>query len=287
VVLKFGTADRYTIWSTDSSGNYLSNGAVLAGSDSALTTLEASFQQDLNGNGVVPGSTVTEALGSTQLTQIGSGYYLSSGGASIIIKYAGSPITQGQFGYWTLIGAEQTSSGYSVVMKYGTADRYTVWSIDSNGNYLSNSAVVAGSDTRVTSLESSFHQDLNNDGTISTSAATVAGSSATNAGQSTVALNSEKPAFDVVHFLGEPKADGWDFKSVFQSGGAGISAQEGFSLNGVGNQWLTELLNEAQASRQNTFATADGAHDALVNHDSSIQAKAFVVDLHTGFLIVH
>lgn len=43
----------------------------------------------------------------------------------------------------------------------------------------------------------------------------------------------------------------------------------------------------AQASRQETFAIADGAYDALVNHDGGIQTKAFAVDLHTGFLIVH
>ena len=76
-------------------------------------------------------------------------------------------IVQGQFGQLDRpIGAEQTAGGYSVVLKLGTADQYTVWTTDGSGNYLSNSAVVAGSDCRVTSLESSFQQDLNGDGTI-------------------------------------------------------------------------------------------------------------------------
>ena len=55
--------------------------------------------------------------------------------------------------------------------------------------------------------------------------------------------------------------------------------------NDTGSQLLTALLNGVH--RQNTtFATADGAHDTLVNHDS-MPTKAFVADLHTGFLIVH
>ena len=83
-------------------------------------------------------------------------------------------------------------------------------------------------------------------------------------------------------------ADGWHFKSVSPSGGAGISEPEGFSLNGVGSQLLTELLNDAQASRQNTaFKTADGAHDTIGNHDSGMPAKAFIADLHTDYLIIH
>ena len=52
------------MWSTNSSGNYLSNviGAV-SGSSTALETLENTFQQDLNGDGVVgiyaaPGTTL-------------------------------------------------------------------------------------------------------------------------------------------------------------------------------------------------------------------------------------
>ena len=47
------------------------------------------------------------------------------------------------------------------------ADQYTVWSTDSNGNYLSNIiGVVSGTSTALESLETTFHQDLNGDGTI-------------------------------------------------------------------------------------------------------------------------
>src|SRR3984893_16829883 len=47
-------ADQYTVWNTDSSGNYVSNAiGVVSGSSVALESLEPSFQQDLNGDGVI------------------------------------------------------------------------------------------------------------------------------------------------------------------------------------------------------------------------------------------
>ena len=49
--------------------------------------------------------------------------------------------------------------------------QYTVWSIDSNGNYrLEHIGRVRGSSTALQSIESHFHQDLNGDGTIGASA---------------------------------------------------------------------------------------------------------------------
>jgi Tryptophan-rich Synechocystis species C-terminal domain/Putative esterase len=54
VAFKVTGADQYTIWSTDSSGNYLSSAFVSeSGSSAALQSFEPSFQQDLNGDGVI------------------------------------------------------------------------------------------------------------------------------------------------------------------------------------------------------------------------------------------
>ena len=65
------------------------------------------------------------------------------------------------------IGAEQTATGYEVAWKVTGADQYTVWNTDSNGNLVSDTlGVVSGSSTALTSLESSFYQDLNGDGVI-------------------------------------------------------------------------------------------------------------------------
>jgi hypothetical protein len=69
------------------------------------------------------------------------------------------------FGSWTTIGAEQTASGYEVAWKVAGADQYTVWNTDSSGNFVSNMiGVVSGTSAALESLETSFHQDLNNDG---------------------------------------------------------------------------------------------------------------------------
>ena len=47
-------ADKYTVWNTDSSGNYLSSVFdVASGSSAALQSLETSFHQDLNGDGSI------------------------------------------------------------------------------------------------------------------------------------------------------------------------------------------------------------------------------------------
>ena len=48
--------DLYTVWNTDSNGNVVSNstgGVVVPGSSSVLKSLEPSFQQDLNGDGII------------------------------------------------------------------------------------------------------------------------------------------------------------------------------------------------------------------------------------------
>ena len=64
VAWQFTGSDEYTVWSTNSSGNYLSNiVGVVSGTSTALESLETSFDQDLNGDGVIglyaaPGTTL-------------------------------------------------------------------------------------------------------------------------------------------------------------------------------------------------------------------------------------
>src|SRR5205814_434973 len=53
VAWKFGSADMYTVWTTDSSGNNLSSLPAMSGNDPTLKGLELSFQQDLNGDGTI------------------------------------------------------------------------------------------------------------------------------------------------------------------------------------------------------------------------------------------
>jgi len=115
VALHLPGSDQYTVWNTDTNGNVVSNGTggVVSGSSDALRSLEPSFQQDLNGDGVIgiPSSvTVIEAYGNTSLAVVGNNYALnpSGGGTGPLLKY-GSVITVGQYDAWTFIGAEQIS----------------------------------------------------------------------------------------------------------------------------------------------------------------------------------
>jgi len=161
-----------SIWSTDSNGNFTSNlTADLPGTDIAIKMLEFTFHQDLNGDGSV-GVPFIESFGSTNTVLSGGNYYLvsNSAGAGPVLKYQGSPVIAADWGSWTVIAAEQVSGGgYDVVWKSSANAHYSVWSTDSNGNFLNTLAAapeVLGNDASLEALESVLHQDLNGDKTI-------------------------------------------------------------------------------------------------------------------------
>jgi 20S proteasome alpha/beta subunit len=169
VAWKVTGADQYAVWTTDGSGNYQSTTGVVSGSSSTLQFAESSFHQDLNGDGTIGAlTTVIEASGSTSLVEVGNNYFLYPVGGSSgpELSFLGAPFVAGQTGAWVPIGAEKTAGGYEVAWKVTGADQYAVWSTDSSGNYQSTTGVVSGSSAALQSLEPSFHQDLNGDGTI-------------------------------------------------------------------------------------------------------------------------
>ena len=164
-------ADQYTIWYLDGSGNFVSDPTgTVSGKSSQLESFETSFEQDLNGDGIIglPPPTVIEAFGSTTLVQSGSNYFLDNAdGTSVELSYGGAPVVVGQFGAWTLIGAEKTATGYEAALKLTGADQYTVWNLDNSGNYLSSPVPSAsGESSEIESIETSFQQDLNGDGVV-------------------------------------------------------------------------------------------------------------------------
>ncbi|GLH77366.1 hypothetical protein SSBR45G_22740 [Bradyrhizobium sp. SSBR45G] len=194
VAWKMAGADLYTVWNVDSGGHYTGNPiGALSGSNSALEALEPNLHQDLNGDGTIGiPTTVIEALGSTKLVQSGSSYYLNpvAGGTGPQISFGGSVVTVGQLGGWAPIGADVVGSGYQVAWKMAGADLYTVWNVDSSGNYTGNPiAALSGSNSTFEALETNFHQDLNGDGTIGVPAHVTAGAQAmASAGGSDVIL---------------------------------------------------------------------------------------------------
>ena len=197
VAWKVAGTNQFEVWSTDSSGNFVSNitGGLVSGSSSALESLETTFHQDLNGDGVIGVPTVViELSGSTSLVQVGSNYFLNpvAGGTGPELEFGGVPVVAGQYGSVTPIGAEQTASGYDVAWKVAGTNQFEVWSTDSSGNFVSNitGGLVSGSNSALELLETTFHQDLNGDGVIGVPAAqAVSGLTSSAAPQTTSAIN--------------------------------------------------------------------------------------------------
>ena len=63
VALKNSATSQFSIWNTDSNGNFQSS-SDYAGNSTALKSLETSFHQDLNGDGVIgiPGTVIFPGL---------------------------------------------------------------------------------------------------------------------------------------------------------------------------------------------------------------------------------
>ena len=144
VALEDVGANLYGVWNTDASGNYVSSGVSnVSGTSLALESIEATFNYDLNGDGVIgvplPSNTTTiESSGTTSLLTDGTYYYLqTAGGPAVALSYGGAPFTVGEYGAWTPIAVQQTATGYEVALKEVGSNLYGVWNTDASGNYVS------------------------------------------------------------------------------------------------------------------------------------------------------
>jgi hypothetical protein len=168
VAFRAGSSNQYTLWYLDGLGNYVWGIGVVLGSSYAFQSLEPSFQQDLNGDGTT-GVTITpvEAAGNTRLLHAADTYLMTPAGGSSgpQVRYGGAPVTVGSLGPWLAIAAESRSFGYQVVWQAGSTNQYIIWNLDGLGNYVSDSGILLGSSYALQSLEPSFQQDLNGDGT--------------------------------------------------------------------------------------------------------------------------
>jgi autotransporter passenger strand-loop-strand repeat protein len=164
----------YTIWNMDSSGRYVSDTiGPVAGNSTTLESFETTFNQDLNGDGVIgiPHILIksdTGAYGTTNLTQVGDDYYLyNASGSGPEVTLFGAALVVGQAGQWTPMGAVQTATGYEMAWKLPGTNLYTIWNMDSSGRYISDTVgAVTGNSTTLESFETTFNQDLNGDGVI-------------------------------------------------------------------------------------------------------------------------
>lgn len=169
VVWQIPGTNEFTLWSTDSNGNYTSNlTGLVTGNDFAIESLETAFGKDLNGDGTigVTSSLIQQDI-STDLLKIANVYYMYVAGSGPELKYGGAPVTVGEFGSIVPIGAVQTATGYDIAWKIPGTNEFTFWTTDSNGNYTSNiTGLVTGSDATLISLETVFQQNFNVNGAI-------------------------------------------------------------------------------------------------------------------------
>jgi hypothetical protein len=188
-----GSAKLADYGQTSDSSDFL-NGGVQGANDpfnefytgSTLQSLTATDLRQLDALGFhLTGSagTVIQTDGNTSLVLSGSNYFLYnvSSGTGPELKYGGAPVTVGEFGSIAPVGAIQTASGYDIAWQIPGTNQFTFWTTDSNGNYTSNiSGLVTGSSFTSESLETTFGQDFNHDGTIGVTASLIQASGSTN-----------------------------------------------------------------------------------------------------------
>ncbi len=118
-------AGHYTVWSADSNGNWVQDLIHdVPGTNTALESIETTFKQDLNGDGVIGVPTTTVTTTATNLTQVGNNFYLD-GGSGPELKFGGAAYVAGEWGAWTPYAEAKTATGYDVAWTAG-AGHYTV-----------------------------------------------------------------------------------------------------------------------------------------------------------------
>ncbi|MDU1670867.1 MAG: NF038122 family metalloprotease, partial [Bradyrhizobium sp.] len=137
------------------------------GNSKTIQSLTAVDREVLDAIGFNTTPAILQTDGSTSLAQGGNHYLLISGSTESGLMYGGAPVTAGQFGSISPIGAVQTANGYDIAWKVPGTNEFTFWSTDINGIYTSNlSGLVSGNSFAVEQFETVFGQDLNGDGTV-------------------------------------------------------------------------------------------------------------------------
>ncbi|MBR0938270.1 hypothetical protein JQ586_33485, partial [Bradyrhizobium jicamae] len=287
LALKDAATGQYTVWNTDAGGNVIDNAiGNVSASSPLLEVTELSFGQDLNGDGVIGIPGAIESSGATSLVQVGNHYVLDSNstGTGPEVTFGGAPLTPGEFG-WTVIGAEQTSTGYEIALKYAATGQYTVWYTDSSANvtYDPLGGAVSGNSVALELFESSFHQDLNGDGVIGQAVPAGGALVAPGFASQSVAVTIAGPGNDTFVFHPGIGAD-----TIVSAGAADAFELDGFSV--TSNSELATLLHEAQAGQpQSLFQSVNGGHDTSIdlgNHDVITLTDVRLADLHANDFII-
>jgi serralysin len=134
VAWKVTGVDQYTVWNTDSNGNRISDTGILAGASNTLESLETSFHQDLNGDGVI--GLAVKAGATLELAGAASGSVTFISSTGTLRLDAPSTFTGQIFGFigdGSLAGSDQIDL---TNLNYNTA-------IQSHSTYNSSTGVLA------------------------------------------------------------------------------------------------------------------------------------------------
>jgi hypothetical protein len=119
VAWKVTGADQYSVWSTDGNGNYITNViGVLLGASATLEGFEPSFQQDLNGDGVIGVTGSTGGLGSA----VGTGDFDGNGEPDILWLNADETVTIREMNGSSIIGSANLPAPPASWHLVGTGD---------------------------------------------------------------------------------------------------------------------------------------------------------------------
>ena len=169
VALQLSGTSEFQIWTIDGTGNYVSDTGIVLGTSVALELVETTFNQDLNGDNVIglnltPIRSDTVGNVTTTLGVVGNEFAISTGTTTVVLSYNNTPL--GTNGVWRPIGAVQTGNTYEVALQLSGTSEFQIWTIDSTGNYVSDTGIVLGTSVALESAETTFNQDLNGDNVI-------------------------------------------------------------------------------------------------------------------------
>ena len=162
IAWKLAGQDQYTVWNTDKSGNYISHAVgVVSGNSSTLKSFETSFQQDLNGDGAISGSSANAPLSSVALTTMSKNW-------SDIVTIKGVADANSQIKLYdgnTSLGTVTTAADGTWSFKTSSAvsdavHTYTAQQIDSTGQVIATSGSAILGSTGSNTLKGTSGNDI-------------------------------------------------------------------------------------------------------------------------------
>jgi hypothetical protein len=135
-------ANQYNVWFTDSSGNFLSQTGVVSGTDYALESLEPTFGQDLNNDGLIGPSTIG-ASGTLEVVSAYSGqvsFTASTGTLKLLNSSSFAGTVAGMTGQDTIDFADIDSTKVHQPIYSGTGSGGTL--VVTDGTHTANIALL-------------------------------------------------------------------------------------------------------------------------------------------------